>query len=166
MQTLKKPYIVLTDDDLDDLFLFQMALKNISKDYTLTYFQNGQLLLDYLKNTDDLPHCVFLDQNMPIKSGLEALREIREDYRFENLPIAIYSTSCEKKNVAKTLESGADLYISKPSDIQQLSQLLEQILDVDWKCPATDAFNGLEKNVVLPGVDSLNCLLEQNIAFA
>lgn len=166
MQPSKKPYIILTDDDLDDLLLFQLALKDISKDYTLTYFQNGQLLLDHLKDTEELPHCLFLDQNMPIKGGLEALREIRKEPRFAGLPIAIYSTSNEKTNVATTLANGADLYITKPSDIKQLKKLLEQILDIDWQCPATGAFEGLEQSVVLPGKDSLSGLLNQRIAFA
>lgn len=166
MQPSKKPYIILTDDDLDDLLLFQLALKDISKDYTLTYFQNGQLLLDHLKDTEELPHCLFLDQNMPIKGGLEALREIRKEPRFAGLPIAIYSTSNEKTNVATTLANGADLYITKPSDIKQLKKLLEQILDIDWQCPATGAFDGLEQSVVLPGKDSLSGLLNQRIAFA
>jgi CheY-like chemotaxis protein len=165
MQPSKKPYIILTDDDLDDLLLFQLALKDISKDYTLTYFQNGKLLLDHLRESqDDLPHCLFLDQNMPIKSRLEALREIRKEPRFASLPIAIYSTSNEKANVANTLESGADLYITKPTDIKQLRQLLEQILDIDWQCPATGAFDGLEQNVVLPGMNSLKGLMNQRVA--
>jgi|GEM_PF-341540 len=165
MQPSKKPYIILTDDDLDDLLLFQLALKDISKDYTLAYFQNGQLLLDHLRESqDDLPHCLFLDQNMPVKSGLEALREIRKEPRFASLPIAIYSTSNEKANVANTLESGADLYITKPTDIKQLKGLLEQILDIDWQCPATGAFDGLEQNVVLPGMDSLKGLMNQRVA--
>ncbi|RYZ15187.1 MAG: response regulator [Sphingobacteriales bacterium] len=166
MQTSKKPYIILTDDDLDDLLLFQLALKDISKDYTLAYFQNGQLLLDHLRDTDDMPHCLFLDQNMPVKGGLEALQEIRREPRFASLPIAIYSTSSEKANAANTLASGADLYITKPSDIKQLKELLEQILDIDWQCPATGAFDGLEQNVILPGMDSLNGLLNQKVAFA
>lgn len=166
MQTSKKPYIILTDDDLDDLLLFQLALKDMSKDYTLAYFQNGQLLLDHLKDTDHLPYCLVLDQNIPIKGGLETLQEIREESRFANLPIAIYSTSSEKNNAANTLANGANLYITKPSDINQLKELLEQILGIDWQCPATGAFDGLEQNVMLPGMDSLSGLMNQKIAFA
>ncbi|MFY0482284.1 response regulator [Flavobacterium sp. PLA-1-15] len=166
MQTSKKPYIILTDDDLDDLLLFQIALKDISKDYTLAYFQNGQLLLDHLKETDHLPHCLFLDQNMPIKGGLETLQEIRREPRFASLPIAIYSTSNEKASITNTLANGANLYITKPSDIKQLKELLQQILDIDWQCPATGAFDGLEQNVVLPGMDSLSGLMNQRVAFA
>src|SRR5215211_629081 len=86
--------IALADDDADDQMLFQMALKEVSRDVVLDTYNNGiQLLQALMQPGAELPQMIFLDLNMPRKNGMECLEEIRADQRLQHIPIVILTTS-------------------------------------------------------------------------
>jgi len=83
--------------------------------------------MDYLNKKDShLPHLLFLDLNMPRKSGLECLKEVRGNKKLKDISIAVYSTSNSKKDMEETFRKGANIYIHKPSDFNVLKQVLEK----------------------------------------
>lgn len=126
--------IILADDDIDDRNLFKAALEEIQVNSKLTLFKNGQDLMAYLNNPDnELPHILFLDLNMPSKSGTSCLQEIRSNPRFHNVSIAIYSTSNTEKDIEDTLTGGANVYIHKPDDFDKLKKILRHILKINWQ---------------------------------
>ena len=73
-----------------------------------------------------LPRLIFLDLNMPIKNGLQCLKEIRSDEQLKNISVAIYSTSNHQKDIEETFYNGANIYITKPPDFNTLKQVLEK----------------------------------------
>jgi CheY-like chemotaxis protein len=126
--------IVLADDDIDDRLLFKAALGEINVDSNLTMFKNGKDLMDFLNQPDIvLPHIVFLDLNMPCKSGPQCLEEIRTNSRFDNISIAIYSTSNAEKDIEETLTGGANVYIHKPNDFEKLKSIIKHVLKINWQ---------------------------------
>jgi CheY-like chemotaxis protein len=71
---MKSINILLADDDTDDCFFFEKALREISITTQLTSVSDGERLMDHLsKNLGKLPDVLFLDLNMPRKSGFECL---------------------------------------------------------------------------------------------
>ena len=86
---------------------------------------NGQELMDYLtKKESPMPQIIFLDLNMPRKNGQECLKEIRSNKEFKEISIIIYSTSASENDITETFLNGANVYIKKPSDYNQLKQVL------------------------------------------
>ena len=86
---------------------------------------DGEQLMDYLtKKEIILPHLIFIDLNMPRKSGFQCLKEIRHNEKFKNISIAIYSTSATEKDIDETFNCGANIYIKKPNNFAMLRQLL------------------------------------------
>ena len=81
----------------------------------------------------NLPHILFLDINMPCKSGLECLREIREHAKFKDLVVAIYSTSNTPDDIEETFTNGANIYIKKPADFEKLKKTIHHILNLNWQ---------------------------------
>ena len=76
--------ILLADDDIDDRFFFEKAVKSIPIVTQLITVSNGEELMHYLHtNLMNLPDVLFLDLSMPRKTGFECLLEMNED---ENLP--------------------------------------------------------------------------------
>jgi len=73
-----------------------------------------------------LPEILFLDLNMPRKNGFECLKEIRSNKKFDEISIAIYSTSAAERDIEATFIAGANVYISKPNDFNELKQVLEK----------------------------------------
>ena len=127
--------ILLADDDTDDRFFFEKALKEIPLSTHLKTVNNGEQLMDYLaNNTGDLPDVLFLDLSMPRKTGFECLIEIKEDRKLEKLPVIMFSTSFTRgidleQNLITTLSKmGALDYIRKPSDFEKLKQIIHQAL--------------------------------------
>lgn len=133
-QPIEKLRLMLADDDLDDCEMFQLALEEVGANVTLDIFHDGKSLIEFLRNTgSDIPDIVFLDLNMPILNGLEALREIRSDEQLRELSIAIYSTSNTDKDIEETLASGANIYITKPTSFRSLKEVISKVLKINWQ---------------------------------
>lgn len=100
----------------------------------LTVFKDGKDLMDYLNSPDTvLPHILFLDLNMPCKSGNDCLKEIRANSRFKDMSIAIYSTSSSEKDIEDTFIDGANIYIKKPNDFNKLKKILHEVVNLNWQ---------------------------------
>ncbi len=126
--------ILLADDDIDDRTLFQAALNETNVNSKLTLLKDGRELMDYLNNEDNkLPHILFLDLNMPGKSGGDCLTEIRNTPRLSDVSVAIYSTSNAEKDIEDTLSGGANVYIHKPNDFEKLKHVIKHVLKINWQ---------------------------------
>lgn len=125
--------IYLADDDWDDVEFFKDALNEITFDFHLTISSNGQDLLDKLHNSCLLPDIIFIDLNMPIMDGFEALSLIKTNEVLNSIPTVIYSTSSNMNHITKAYELGASSYFKKPSDFKSLKNELEKVLLIDWK---------------------------------
>ncbi|MFS4446535.1 response regulator [Maribacter sp. 2307UL18-2] len=126
--------IALADDDEDDRMLFEEAIEELAMQTKLALFKDGQELMDYLNLPDIvLPNLVFLDLNMPIKNGMQCLREIRQNPTLKNLAIAIYSTSSSEQDIEDTFVNGANIYINKPNSFSKLRQVIEKVLQLNWQ---------------------------------
>ncbi|NNE76792.1 MAG: response regulator [Pricia sp.] len=126
--------IALADDDEDDRMLFSEAINEITIRTKLSLFNHGQELMDYLNLPQIiLPHLIFLDLNMPIKNGMQCLREIRQNPALRDLAVAIYSTSSSEKDIEETFLNGANIYINKPNNFVKLQQVIEKVLQLNWQ---------------------------------
>lgn len=122
-------YVFLIDDDEDDRDLFKDALLEIPTETQVVTFSNGIELLSFLKEESNRPpQIIFLDLNMPMMSGEECLQKIRENPRFTNLPIVIFSTSIVEQLVKRVKSLGASLYVKKPSSFSSLKSILENCI--------------------------------------
>ena len=119
-------HILLADDDEDDRTFFSEAIMELKMDNKLTLFKDGKGLMDYLVDPDILlPHILFLDLNMPGKTGIDCLKEIRANTRFKDVSVAIYSTSSSEKDIEDTFIEGANIYIKKPNDFSMLKKVIK-----------------------------------------
>lgn len=127
--------ILLTDDDADDREFFADAVADIHLNFPIEYCENGLQLLNRLYDKElDTPDIIFLDLNMPVMSGFESLKQIRDDAKFKNIPIiAIYSTSATEDGIKNTFGLGANAYIVKPTDFNDLKKLLKKVIEMDWE---------------------------------
>jgi CheY-like chemotaxis protein len=125
--------ILLADDDEDDRLFFKDAIEDLKMDTVVTTVNDGIQLMDYLNETEVLPHVVFLDLNMPRKGGIECLQEIRNSKSLKDLSIAIYSTSGSEHDIEETFIKGANVYIKKPNDFNSLKKVLSEVISINWQ---------------------------------
>ncbi|RXJ52655.1 response regulator [Gelidibacter gilvus] len=127
-------YVVLADDDEDDRLFFTDAFEELKMQTKVDVYKDGIELMNALNQSDSiLPNILFLDLNMPMKSGLECLKEIKMNPRFKNLSIAIYSTSASEEDIEDTFVNGANIYIKKPNDFKILKKILADVVTMNWQ---------------------------------
>jgi CheY-like chemotaxis protein len=122
--------IFYADDDADDLDFFKEALAEIDKPVCL--FDEGDKLLKSLCNPPPNASVVFLDLNMPVKSGFDVLREIKANPSIGNIPVIIFTTSISPNDVEMSRKLGANLYIRKPASVTALKKAINYVLSIDW----------------------------------
>ncbi|WP_417370436.1 response regulator [Gelidibacter japonicus] len=127
-------YVVLADDDEDDRLLFTEAFEELKMQTKVDLYKDGVDLMNALNQSDSkLPNILFLDLNMPMKSGIECLKEIKSNPRFKDIAIAIYSTSASEEDIEDTFVSGANVYIKKPNDFNILKKILSDVVTMNWQ---------------------------------
>jgi len=123
--------IFYADDDLDDLDLFTDIVKELGSE-VLT-FEYGDDLMHQLENPPPAAGILFLDINMPKRSGFEILSEIRSEKKWQDLPIVMFTTSSSPENISKSRDLGANFYIAKTYDLAKLKKSIQYALTIDWK---------------------------------
>ncbi|WP_299393311.1 response regulator [uncultured Gelidibacter sp.] len=127
-------YVVLADDDEDDRLFFVEAFDELKIQTKVDVYKDGLELMDALNHPDAvLPNILFLDLNMPKKSGIECLIEIKSNKKFKDIAIAIYSTSASEEDIEDTFVQGANIYIKKPSDFNDLKKILSDVVTINWQ---------------------------------
>ncbi|MCF8255072.1 MAG: response regulator [Bacteroidia bacterium] len=118
--------ILLADDDEADRLLFLEIFSGLRIKTIVETFKNGMELMQSLNKKDALlPHLLFLDLNMPLKGGMQCLKEIRSSEKLKSISVTIYSTSNNQKDMDESIFNGANTYITKPSNFNTLKQVLE-----------------------------------------
>ncbi|MCW3108907.1 MAG: response regulator [Segetibacter sp.] len=125
-------HILFADDDSDETYLFNEALEHSGLDVVLSYANDGNSLVSFLKS-NPLPDVVIIDINMPHKDGLEALAEIRNYPEFVTLPLIIYSTTTNQNIIETSFQKGANLFVVKPNNFDGMVQVVKKVCAVDWK---------------------------------
>ena len=131
MSSNGKYKVYLIDDDEDEFLLFQQAIAELHINVEVKYINNCAEMLELLDN-GDIPDLLFLDLNMPVISGRECVKKIREKLK-DRLSIVIYSTSKYQPDVDGTHQDGANLYVIKPNSFEGLMQTLKGVFSIDWR---------------------------------
>ncbi|MGK7895616.1 MAG: ATP-binding protein [Xenococcus sp. (in: cyanobacteria)] len=124
----KQRRLLIADDKEDNRLVLQNMLEPLG--FELTLAENGQQEIELAKQIQ--PNCILTDLIMPIKTGLEAVQEIRKIPQLQNVIIIAISASVLKQNYHQSLIAGCDAFLPKPIDQPKLLNLLEQHLQLDW----------------------------------
>ena len=124
--------ILLVDDDPGDVDLMQEVLEMAKVRLSLNVVENGVQAMEFLlkkANYSDVPRpdLILLDLNMPKKDGWETLDEIKAHEDLRSIPVVILTSSSSDRDIAKTYNSGASCYITKPVGLQQFQTVVEAI---------------------------------------
>lgn len=119
--TLDGARILLVDDDVRNIFALSSALEPHGAQIEIA--RNG---LEALERLDAQPETdlVLMDIMMPEMNGLEAMRAIRQQERFQKLPIIALTAKAMSDDQENCLQAGASDYLAKPVDLDKLLSLL------------------------------------------
>ena len=126
--------ILLVEDNPGDVRLTQEALKEAKVRNTLHVAIDGEEALAVLKREGKhrnavRPDVILLDLNLPKKSGLEVLKEVKADDDLKRIPIVVVTTSSAEQDIVKSYNLHANCYVTKPVDLAQFLDVVKSIED-------------------------------------
>ena len=130
---IKAKTLFIVDDDIDDQEVFTQALEHVDNSVECFKVSTCEEALDMLKDEKKhKPDLIFLDLNMPRISGKQCLTELKKISHLKHVPIVIYSTSSEKRDIEETSKLGAAHFLTKPDKFGELCKALNELLSLDW----------------------------------
>lgn len=122
-------HVLLVDDDADDREIFTWTLNSIYPSAVIDTAIDGENALEKLKQWVYRPDIIFLDLNMPKMNGFDFLQHIRRVDKWRELPVIVYSTSSNPRDMARSWEAGATDYIVKGTEMATVKRDLLQALE-------------------------------------
>jgi CheY-like chemotaxis protein/DNA-binding Xre family transcriptional regulator len=131
--------ILFVEDQAEDVELTVQALTSANVANRIHLVRDGAAALHFLFGTGPFAHregshrpqMILLDLNLPKISGLEVLRRIKADPRTRSIPVVVLTASKRDRDIETSRRLGAEAYIVKPVDFQNLSEVTPQ-LSLQW----------------------------------
>jgi CheY-like chemotaxis protein len=133
--------ILLVEDSPSDALMTKEALEFSKVLNSLHIVDDGVEAMAFLRKEgkylgSPTPGIVLLDLNLPRKSGLEVLGEIKKDEHLKLIPVVVLTTSKAEEDVARSYGLHANCYITKPVEFAKLADAVRGIRDF-WLCLVT-----------------------------
>jgi len=125
--------ILLAEDNPGDVLLFREALRSRNFKCEVVVAGDGQQAIAMVRDVASggpRPHLIVLDVNLPRHSGVDVLRQIRNEPGLAGIPVVILTSSSSPADRATAEKLGASMYLQKPSDLEALQRLGGVIEDI------------------------------------
>ena len=124
--------VLVVEDNPGDVRLITAGFEESSVDRSLTVVRDGAAAVDYLLQRNgygsaDRPDLVFLDLNIPKRTGQDVLERVQDDPDLSSVPVLVLTGSRADNHVLETHERGADGYFVKPADPHEFISLVEAV---------------------------------------
>ena len=132
MQIINKEInVLLVEDNADDVFLTELASKEIGIQGKFHVINNGKSAIEHLtnliNNEKEIPDLILLDINLPVVNGFEVLKLIKSNQAISSIPTIIFTSSDSMSDMKYSYEHGADLFVRKPNNINDFKEVIKYI---------------------------------------
>jgi CheY-like chemotaxis protein len=131
--------LLIVEDSNEDFEAMQRLLQRSPIVIPLHRCVNGEQALAFLYRTGiysngdrervPRPDLIVLDLNLPGTDGREVLRQIKQDTNLKTIPVVVFTTSNNPKDVQDCYQDGVNAYIVKPIDFHQLKRNIQTLVD-------------------------------------
>ncbi|MBD2725977.1 response regulator [Nostoc sp. FACHB-892] len=135
---LHEPLLVVEDSN-EDFRMLQRLMRRMSVQNPIHRCTNGDEVLEFLhqQGSEALrnskvalrPSVILLDLNLPGIDGRDILDRLKQDKSFKEIPIVVFTTSSNPKDIELCYQKGANGYLVKPMDAQELKKTIQAFVD-------------------------------------
>ncbi|MDM9379842.1 response regulator [Chlorogloeopsis sp. ULAP01] len=137
MATKLKESLLVVEDSNEDFKMLQRLMRRMAVQNPIYRCSSGDEVFDFLyqegnyQNPDlaPRPSVILLDLNLPGIDGRNVLERLKQDTSFKEIPIVVFTTSSNPKDVEFCYEKGANGYLIKPMDAQELRKIVQAFVD-------------------------------------
>ena len=128
--TRTTPFLLLADGDPEIQEMFVGCFVEMFPDYSVRTVPDGLRVLAFLENCDraSFPRLLIMDYKLPVFSAPKILERLAEDCRYRTFPKVVWNAACRQEDADRCIENGADLYVVKPSNREELRRMIGQIM--------------------------------------
>lgn len=119
--------ILLVEDNPDDEWLTIRSLRKCQVNPEILIARNGEQALALLDALDVLPCVVLLDLKLPKIDGLGVLQHIRAGERTRRLPVVVFTSSSEDRDIVESYDLGANAYVRKPVEFDRFGEAVRHL---------------------------------------
>lgn len=125
--------VLLVEDDPGDVLLVREVFAESGlPPNRLDVVSDGVEAMDYVRGEGGyagraLPDLILLDLNLPRKSGVEVLAELKADAALATIPVVVLTTSESEEDVLRAYRRHANAYVTKPADFSQFREIVQRI---------------------------------------
>ena len=116
--------ILIVDDDARNIFALSSYLEAMGMQVHTA--ENGFKAIEFLKSSQEV-EVVLMDMMMPEMDGFKAIEKIKHDKTIDAIPIIAVTAKAMKGDREKCIAAGANEYVSKPINLQELLEKVEQL---------------------------------------
>ena len=122
--------LLIVDDEIHIRMLIEQTLEDLEDEgVEILFAENGEEALQKIQ--DERPNLVFLDVMMPKMNGMEVCQKVKKDLGFEDVYIILLTAKGQELDRQRGLEMGADQYMTKPFDPDEMIDIAEKILKIE-----------------------------------
>ena len=124
--------VLMVDDSPDDQMLVVRAVKRQNLEVRVVLASGGREALRFLETDGALsghPILILLDLRMPDMDGLETLQQLKGSARGRTVPVVVFTSSAERKDIERCYAMGASSYVRKPVDGHQFQETVRRVLE-------------------------------------
>jgi CheY-like chemotaxis protein len=121
--------ILLVEDNAADAKLTIIALQEANVSNKIVLLRDGNEALEYIFGSieDRVPIVIFLDLKMPKVNGNEVLAKLKQDERTRKIPVVMFTSSQEPRDIKECFDLGANSYLVKPVDYDDFSKVVKSM---------------------------------------
>jgi signal transduction histidine kinase/ligand-binding sensor domain-containing protein/DNA-binding response OmpR family regulator len=123
LENNSKPLIVFVEDQSE---VRDYVLGLLKHDYNVLQAENGKIGLDVAINS--LPDLIISDVMMPVMDGFELCKKLKTDWKTSHIPVILLTAKVAHQSKLEGLETGADDYLTKPFDFEELSVRIKNLI--------------------------------------
>jgi CheY-like chemotaxis protein len=124
--------ILLVEDDSGDALIAIETLEALGLAGHLHLVTDGVLAMEFLRRTGQFaeaprPALVLLDLNLPRRSGLEVLADMKSDQDLRSIPVVVFTSSQAEQDIVSSYSLHANAYVTKPLELDSFSAAIKHI---------------------------------------
>ena len=123
-----KQKLLIVDDEAHIRMLIEQTLEDLEDEgVELLFAENGEQALQLIQKKE--PNLVFLDVMMPKMNGMEVCQKVKKELKLNHVYIILLTAKGQEVDRQKGLDMGADRYMTKPFDPDEMLSIAEEILN-------------------------------------